>query len=97
MFLLSADLGVLIDAIPLQLYGALEINSLLAIPLFLLVGKVMNKGRLTHRLIAVAELSLYIRCAVTKFRSPRLNLNVASPYEKLSYVIYTIFSYRCVC
>lgn len=56
VFLLSADLGILIEAIPLQLYGALEINSLLAIPLFLLVGEVMNKGGLTHRLIAVAEL-----------------------------------------
>ncbi len=56
IFLISTDLSILIEAIPLQLYGALEINSLLAIPLFLLVGEVMNKGGLTHRLIAVAEL-----------------------------------------
>ncbi|GGE72549.1 tripartite ATP-independent transporter DctM subunit [Paenalcaligenes hominis] len=56
IFMISSDLAILIDAIPLQLYGALEINSLLAIPLFLLVGEVMNKGGLTQRLIAVAEL-----------------------------------------
>ena len=56
VFMISSDLSILIDAIPLQLYGALEINSLLAIPLFLLVGEVMNKGGLTQRLIAVAEL-----------------------------------------
>lgn len=49
------DLSVLYDSIPIQLYGALEINSLLAIPLFLLVGEIMNKGGLTQRLIAVAE------------------------------------------
>ncbi|MCX7669879.1 MAG: TRAP transporter large permease, partial [Anaerolineae bacterium] len=36
-------------------YGALEINSLLAIPLFLLVGEVMSKAGLTQRLVAVAE------------------------------------------
>ena len=56
IFLVSSDLAILIDAIPLQMYGALEINSLLAIPLFLLVGEVMNKGGLTQRLIAMAEL-----------------------------------------
>ncbi|WP_332670501.1 TRAP transporter large permease [Aromatoleum sp.] len=49
------DLAVLYDSIPIQLYGALEINSLLAIPLFLLVGEIMNKAGLTQRLIAVAE------------------------------------------
>lgn len=56
IFMVSSDLSILIDAIPLQLYSALEINGLLAIPLFLLVGEVMNKGGLTQRLIAVAEL-----------------------------------------
>ncbi len=54
-FMATNDLEALYDSIPIQLYGALEINSLLAIPLFLLVGEVMNKGGLTHRLIAVAE------------------------------------------
>src|SRR5690606_29822903 len=51
----TSELAVLYDSIPIQLYGALEINSLLAIPLFLLVGEIMNKAGLTQRLIAVAE------------------------------------------
>lgn len=55
VFMFSSDLGVLYDSIPIQFYGALEINSLLAIPLFLLVGEIMNKGGLTQRLIAVAQ------------------------------------------
>lgn len=54
-FMLTNDLSVLYDSIPIQFYGALEINSLLAIPLFLLVGEIMNKAGLTQRLIAVAE------------------------------------------
>ncbi|OGB54492.1 MAG: C4-dicarboxylate ABC transporter permease [Burkholderiales bacterium RIFOXYC12_FULL_60_6] len=54
-FMLTNDLSVLLDSVPIQFYGALEINSLLAIPLFLLVGEIMNKAGLTQRLIAVAE------------------------------------------
>ena len=54
-FMATNDLAVLYDSIPIQFYGALEINSLLAIPLFLLVGEIMNKAGLTQRLIAVAE------------------------------------------
>lgn len=54
-FMASNDLTVLFDSIPIQFYGPLEINSLLAIPLFLLVGEIMNKAGLTQRLIAVAE------------------------------------------
>lgn len=54
-FMATNDLAVLFDSIPIQFYGALEINSLLAIPLFLLVGEIMNKAGLTQRLIAVAE------------------------------------------
>jgi tripartite ATP-independent transporter DctM subunit len=55
VFMMSNDLSVLFDSIPIQFYGSLEINSLLAIPLFLLVGEIMNKAGLTQRLIAVAE------------------------------------------
>ena len=55
VFMATNDLAVLYDSIPIQFYGALEINSLLAIPLFLLVGEIMNKAGLTQRLIAVAE------------------------------------------
>jgi tripartite ATP-independent transporter DctM subunit len=55
VYMATNDLAVLFDSIPIQFYGALEINSLLAIPLFLLVGDIMNKAGLTQRLIAVAE------------------------------------------
>lgn len=54
-FMATNDLSVLYDSIPIQFYGSLEINSLLAIPLFLLVGEIMNKAGLTQRLMAVAE------------------------------------------
>ncbi|MBI3156572.1 MAG: TRAP transporter large permease [Burkholderiales bacterium] len=54
-YLVSNDLAALYDSIPIQFYGALEINGLLAIPLFLLVGEVMNRAGLTQRLVAVAE------------------------------------------
>ena len=57
-FMVESDLAILFDSIPIQLYGALEINGLLAIPLFMLVGEIMNKAGLTRRLIAVAELLL---------------------------------------
>lgn len=56
VFMLTHDLTVLFDGIPLQLYGALDVNGLLAIPLFVLVGEIMNKGGLTQRLIAVTNL-----------------------------------------
>lgn len=56
VFMCVNDLSILFDAVPIQLYGALEINSLLAIPLFMLVGEVMNKGGLTGRLLDVAGL-----------------------------------------
>ncbi|MCI1190336.1 TRAP transporter large permease [Calidifontimicrobium sp. SYSU G02091] len=55
VFLATNDLAALYDSIPIQLYGALEINSLLAIPLFMLVGEIMNRAGLTQRLVAVAE------------------------------------------
>ncbi|MBR0565300.1 TRAP transporter large permease [Azoarcus sp. L1K30] len=54
-FMATNDLAVLYDSIPIQFYGALEINGLLAIPLFMLVGEIMNKGCLTQRLIALTE------------------------------------------
>lgn len=54
-FLATNDLAALYDSIPIQFYGALEINSLLAIPLFMLVGEIMNRAGLTQRLVAVAE------------------------------------------
>ena len=55
VFIISADLGVLLQTLPIKFYGSLEKNGLLAIPLFMLVGEVMNRGGLTDRLIAAAD------------------------------------------
>ncbi|HPQ95840.1 MAG: TRAP transporter large permease [Thiothrix sp.] len=55
VFLWSTDMTVLASSIPIQLYGALNQNGLLAIPLFMLVGELMNKGGLTSRLINAAD------------------------------------------
>ncbi|HPE59834.1 MAG TPA: TRAP transporter large permease [Thiolinea sp.] len=55
VFLWSTDMTVLASSIPIQLYGSLNQNGLLAIPLFMLVGELMNKGGLTSRLINAAD------------------------------------------
>ncbi|MBC6718701.1 TRAP transporter large permease [Aurantimonas sp. DM33-3] len=45
---------LLFQSFPQQLYGGLEKYGLLAIPLFMLVGELMNEGGITKRLIALA-------------------------------------------
>lgn len=55
VFLLESDLNVLMSSLPIQLYGSLNQNGLLAIPLFMLVGELMNKGGLTTRLMNAAD------------------------------------------
>ncbi len=55
LFIWQQDVFVLAESLPTQFYGALEQNGLLAIPVFMLVGEVMNKGGLTERLIAAAN------------------------------------------
>ncbi|QJQ95974.1 MULTISPECIES: TRAP transporter large permease [Halomonadaceae] len=47
---------VLFDSYPQQLFGAIESYGLLAIPLFMLAGELMNEGGLTRRLIDLARL-----------------------------------------
>lgn len=49
------DLSALLETMPVQFYGSIEKNGLLAIPLFMLVGEVMNLGGLTIRLMAAAN------------------------------------------
>lgn len=46
---------VLLQSFPQQLYGGLEKYGLLAIPLFMLVGELMNEGGITRRLINFAS------------------------------------------
>jgi len=55
-FLWQSDLTVLMSSLPIQLYGSLNQNGLLAIPLFMLVGELMNRGGLTRRLMNSADL-----------------------------------------
>lgn len=55
-FMFEFDLTFLFEnTLPDQLYGALNKNGLLAIPLFMLVGELMNRGGLTEKLILAAE------------------------------------------
>ncbi|WP_417584580.1 TRAP transporter large permease [Nitrincola sp.] len=56
VFLHQTDLSMLTGSLPLQLYGSLEKSGLLAIPLFMMVGELMNRGGLTDRLISLASL-----------------------------------------
>ncbi len=55
VFLYEMDLTMLVSSLPIQLYGSLSQNGLLAIPLFMLVGELMNKGGLTSRLMNAAD------------------------------------------
>ncbi|MCP8689720.1 TRAP transporter large permease [Marinobacterium sedimentorum] len=48
--------AVLFDSYPQQLFGAIESYGLLAIPLFMLAGELMNEGGLTSRLINLARI-----------------------------------------
>ena len=55
-FIYEFDLTFLLEnTLSDQLYGALNKNGLLAIPLFMLVGELMNRGGLTEKLIMAAE------------------------------------------
>ena len=55
VFIMTNDLGLLLETLPMKFYGSIEKNGLLAIPLFMLVGEVMNRGGLTERLISAAN------------------------------------------
>lgn len=55
-FIFEYDLSFLFEnTLSDQLYGALNKNGLLAIPLFMLVGELMNRGGLTEKLMSAAE------------------------------------------
>jgi len=56
VFMNAYDLQVLLETMPIKFYGSLEKNGLLAIPLFMLVGEVMNRGGLTQWLMSAANI-----------------------------------------
>lgn len=56
LFMWESGNPVLASSITIQMDGTLSQSGLLAIPLFMLVGELMNKGGLTQRLLACADL-----------------------------------------
>ncbi|MBR9829057.1 MAG: TRAP transporter large permease [Oceanospirillales bacterium] len=55
-YIATSGNNVLFDSYPQQLFGAIENYGLLAIPLFMLTGELMNEGGLTTRLINMARI-----------------------------------------
>ncbi|MBA4501333.1 TRAP transporter large permease [Marinobacterium marinum] len=55
-YIATSGNSVLFDSYPQQLFGAIESYGLLAIPLFMLTGELMNEGGLTSRLINLARI-----------------------------------------
>lgn len=56
IFMFESGNLVLLSSVTVQMEGVLSQSGLLAIPLFMLVGELMNKGGLTKKLIACADL-----------------------------------------
>src|SRR6056297_4094229 len=54
-YIVESDNTVLFDSFALQMFGGLENYGLLAIPLFMLTGELMNEGGMTKRLIDAAR------------------------------------------
>ncbi|WP_413206002.1 TRAP transporter large permease [Rhodospirillum sp. A1_3_36] len=55
-FIAESGVWPLFDTVPLQLYGSLDKSGYLAIPMYMLVGELMNRGGITTRLIGMADL-----------------------------------------
>jgi TRAP-type transport system large permease protein len=55
VFMLAEGNWRLLNSLPQVLFSSLEIFDLLAIPLFILLGEILNAGGLTRRLIAAAQ------------------------------------------
>ncbi|SDL41397.1 TRAP transporter, DctM subunit [Modicisalibacter muralis] len=58
IYIYLSDNSVLFLSYPQQFFGGLENYGLLAIPLFMLVGELMNEGGITRRLVAFASVFL---------------------------------------
>ena len=54
VYIYASGNPVLYLSFPQQLFASLENYGLLAIPLFLAVGELMNEGGITRRLVALA-------------------------------------------
>ena len=55
VFLYMADRLPVLDAVPQIAFGSVETFDLLAIPLFVMLGEIMNEGGLTRRIFRAAR------------------------------------------
>ncbi|NQW94387.1 MAG: TRAP transporter large permease [Polaromonas sp.] len=54
VYIFSTGNHVLLQSFPLQMFGGVDSYGLIAIPLFVLIGEIMNSGGITKRLIELA-------------------------------------------
>ena len=54
VYILNAGDTVLFQSFPVQMFGGVDSYSLIAIPLFILIGEIMNGGGITKRLVDLA-------------------------------------------
>src|SRR5512137_3063336 len=53
-YIVSLNNPVLYQSYPLQLFGGVDSYGLIAIPLFILIGEIMNGGGITQRIVQLA-------------------------------------------
>jgi C4-dicarboxylate transporter, DctM subunit len=53
-FIVSTNNPVLYQSYPLQMFGGVDSYGLIAIPLFILIGEIMNGGGITRRIVGMA-------------------------------------------
>ena len=54
VYIIASGNPVLFQSYPLQLFGGVDSYGLIAIPLFILIGEIMNGGGITRRIVDMA-------------------------------------------
>ena len=54
IYIVASGNPVLFQSYPLQLFGGVDSYGLIAIPLFILIGEIMNGGGITRRIVDLA-------------------------------------------
>ena len=54
VYIVDTDATVLFQSFPTQMFGGVDSYGLIAIPLFILIGEIMNSGGITRRLVDLA-------------------------------------------
>lgn len=72
IYLVVTDNFLLFESLPQQLFSGIESYGLLAIPLFMLTGELMNRGGITQRLVGLAAVFL------SNFRGGLAYINVVA-------------------